>query len=586
MQFRIEVLGLFRLVDLRSGSPIQLRSYARLLAHLAYRAPSYVSRKDLVREFFFDVDHAAANNRLRVALSRFRQQLPGIILESPQGLALNLEVTECDVVEYRNLAQSSRDTANESDELEALIEAVRYLNQREVFATIADWEIEDSTELFDSYYQACVRAGELGLKMGRFGLVEEVTSSALKLWPDDVALWKCHLEASIALGQGNTALRSLRSLRDRELLFHDEIAPLVARIANGDSLASGNGLTLTNPESQLAVEIFKVMLTSKLEIARAVLSSPETLTLAGARPKQMLSLLQQVVGDPRYGDPDWERCMARIAGLRAWLNDAQGVLEAANLLVAGSTDPIILRATWNAIGVAHSLRREWPEAMAAVEKTVQYAKVVGNEIDVISAQGNGAAYLWMQGNFEESDREYERTLRLLKQIGTDQAQFEYVIGSGNRCYIPVMQGDWPRALQLLEEAHELRKSGKTKVAMGTLLPCLAMVRTILGNHDGVLAMTRQGFLDANETESDRSQQIVFEFAAGTLAQTKHKQYARSVVDWVKEWRERTKLPRATAETQLMNLIFTDTEPSIRLHPQESPSLIGREILSRLRQSLN
>lgn len=582
MRYRVEALGPFRLIDLNTGTLIPLRSNARLLSYLALRTHSLVARRVLISEFFPEVDAGTASNRLRVALSRFRKQLPGIILEQPDGLTLNSDVAECDVAEFRQLTQDSIDTPSELEELEVLVQACRYFHRIE---QMDDWDVGMLADLFEAYYQASIRVGELGLHHGKHGLVEEVTSSALRFWPEDVVLWKQLLESSFNLGQGEAAVRRLRARRDRDLIASDVIQPLIKRIQRGETSTSQVEEKLTSSEGELALNIFEIILSKKKSTARAILCSPETLTLAGSRPKIMLSLLERVIGEPEFGDEHWERCMARTVGLRAWLNDAQGVLDAGELLVKGSSDPVILRATWNAIGVAYSIRRQWPQAMEAVNKTVHYAQETGSELDVLSAQGNGASYLWLQGRFEESEKEYHRILTRVKQIGTPQSDFEFIIGSGNRAFIPVMQGDWVRALPLLEEAFELRQSGKTNVAMGTLSPCLAMVRMMLGQQDGVLANLRQGFIEANETESERAQQITFEFAACTLARTCHMDFARSVLDWVLDWRLRTNLPRAEAEVQLFDVVFGDTPLKLKLSERDSPSTVGREILSRLRAVL-
>lgn len=545
-----------------------------------------MSRQRLIEAFFEEVDSSNAKNRLRVALTRFRQQLPGVLLESPEGLALDSNVAESDVEEYRRLVQDSSDTADEEDELELLSQAVRLIRKGDHLATDSNVDGLEFDELFHTHYQCCTRAAEIGLKLSRFSLVEEMASIGLQHWLDDVLLWKYFLESSIALGQGTVALRTLRSLRDRELISHEDIAPLVSRISKTESLDAGSEVNLTQAEAQLAVEIVKALLDSNQSLARSLLCSPETLTLAGTRPRQMHSLLERVVGnEPRFGDEHWERCMARLAGLRAWLNDAQGVLEAGELLVSGSKNPIMLRATWNAIGVAHSLRCDWPRAMEAVEKTVRLAREFGTEIDVLSAEGNGAFYLFLQGKFDEADREYERTLGGIKRIGTPQAEFEVVIGSGNRAYIPAAQGDWERASKLLEEMLELRTTGKTTVAMGALYPCLAMVRMMLGTTEGVVSMMRQGFLYANESESPRSLLLTFEYAACTLAQTSHKAYAKSVVDWVLVRRNQLNLPRAEAEKHLLGLVFGAIQSEQSIPSSESPSSVGREVLSRLRRSM-
>ncbi|MBC8066235.1 MAG: hypothetical protein H7Y17_15495, partial [Chlorobia bacterium] len=161
----------------------------------------------------------------------------------------------------------------------------------------------------------------------------------------------------------------------------------------------------------------------------------------------------------------------------------------------------------------------------------------------------------------------------------------HAMGSGNQAFIPVMQGNWPEALRRLEACYETRTMSSRKIPMDTLLPCLAMVRMMLGRKEEVLAMLRQGFFDANASESEQFQMTTFEFAACSLSCTEHKAFARSVVDWVEDWRSRTNLPRSAAEMDLLERVFTDIGPGSPLKFSEPPPNVGRELLRYLRNSL-
>lgn len=575
-KFRIETLGSVKLIDLSRDEALPLRSNGRLVAYLAVRAPAVVSRKTLVSEIWPDVPTAIGLNRLRVAISKLRQIIPSVLVVAGDGLSIDPESVECDAWEFLELVKGAGDTMRVEDELAALYEAAQFFTRNAAAGKLEGWDSGVLSHVLSAYHDACLRIGELALNLRRESLIVQSRAS-LTFFPHDAVLWSQYLQASLNLGNGEAAVKELAATKDKTLLANKDLRQLIELILNRGRPDED---IFSSEEAKVAAEVVKAVVTSRKELARAILCSPETLSLAGSNPRAMLGLLERVVADPLPGDEHWERCMARICGLKAWLGDSDGVFEYGSQITAHSSNPVILRATWNAISLAHSFRREWTEAMCAIETTIGYAKQTGNEVDVLSGEGNRASYLWQQCRFEESEREYDRILARVKEIGTPQAEFEYVIGFGNRAFIPVMQADWPRALRLIEESQEMRV-GALKVPMGLLLPCLGMVRMALGEPSGVFRLVRQGFFDANESGSERMQQITFEFAACALGFTDHWDFGKAVLDWVRDWRVRTKLPRAAAEEQLCRAVFgSRTAPALR--QDETPSTVGREVLRRLR----
>jgi DNA-binding SARP family transcriptional activator len=577
--FRIQVLGPFRLTG-PDGDVVSFRSNAKLLAVLAVRGSQPVSRRALVSALWPEVDVKTGNNRLRVALSKLRLVLPDALLETEEGLTLDPSAVETDFAEYTELLRSAGDTTSEDDEFEGLYRAFQRFTQGLASRPFEEWPISEIGEALEQFSTACTRAAELALKLNRDSQALEICSAALALAPIDASLWRVLLRARRNLGyRGEAAVRDIVATKDRTLLGNHDIRSLIDQIVKG----APTGYALLD-ESRLSHAIVETLIEKRPELAHAVLSSPETLSLAGSNPRLMLSLLERAVASPSERDSHWERCVARVCGLKAWLGDAQGVFDYGLDLVQRSKNPVILRAVWNAIGVAHSLRWDWPQAMDAVETTIGYAKELDSEIDVLSAEGNRANYLWQQAQFESSLKEYERILSRVKQIGTPQAQFEYVIGFGNRAFIPVMQADWSTALAWITESAGMRE-GSGAVPMGLLLPAWALAKVASGQPNGAFGMIREAFLNASDQDSARSRQITFEFAACTLGFTEHKSFGHSVIDWVDGWRRSTCLPRCAAEIHLIESIFGRNASAAPIDSNEPPSKVGSELLKRLRYSL-
>ncbi|MBC8064269.1 MAG: winged helix-turn-helix domain-containing protein, partial [Chlorobia bacterium] len=251
MEFRIEVLGPFKLVNLRDGASIPLRSNAKILAYLAVQAPQPVSRRAVVHELWPGVEAEVANNRLRVALAKLRQLLPNAIVESQDGLTLHPDVVECDARVFRAMVDESRDTSREEDEFDGLQEAYRYFYRNVRGSGFESWPLEVLKEPIDTFHTVCIRMAELGLKLRRTNIVSEICARALLLWPRDTTLWKAMLEARNSLGQGEAAVREISATKDRALLTDKEVRPVIDRILKGDSDETRYGVSISASEANL-----------------------------------------------------------------------------------------------------------------------------------------------------------------------------------------------------------------------------------------------------------------------------------------------------------------------------------------------
>jgi len=581
-RYRLDVLGRFRFVDVAKNEAIALRSNARLLVALADHQAKGISRRTLIGMIWPEVDPLTAANRFRVALSKFRQSFAEALHENGDSISLNRSVVTTDIDEFLDLVDEAKSASNEEDELRDLVRATHFFVRESPEENCESWEFNLLQETLSVLHAVQVRVGEICLKRKQEETLIGLTGIWFALWPRDPFLWKLNLEAHRRLGRGKDAVRSLTMIKDRGLLRHPEVRETIRRILR-DKVESRNDRQDMSPaESLLAADIVRTMIHMRPEAAMILLSSPETLPLAGAQPKVMSLLLERALGDTSCGDEHWERGLARLIALKAWLNDSDGVFQFGSRLIEVSKNPIILRAVWNAIALAHFLRREWNDAMAAISRAIYYAREAGSEIDLLSAQGNEALFLLHQGCYDDALARYNEVLGRLKEIGTSHADFEYVMGLGNRALIPVMRGDWPRALAWLEECLDLRTNGQHKVSMGSLLPALGMVRAMVEKPQGIAELFRQSFFEANETESIKSQQAAFEFAGYALTVVGHSSYGRSVVDWVHRWREAANMPLAPCEMELFQRICHSIPLELRLNRSQTAAVVGRDILRRLR----
>ena len=581
MRYRLSLISSPELKNLVDDKDIPIRKNARILAALAMSYPEAISRRQLQALTWPGTETEVAANRLRVALTKWRQIFPSGLVESSAGLSLDAREVTCDLWEFQESIRQTQDAFDEKVELELLRAALTpWLGrQHELLQGLP------SAKFWSDLHDAVCRAGNLGLQFDEPENMEGIAELGIKLFADNADTWAIYLRNQISLGDSERAWREFRQHASSKLANHSQIAEVEEW--EKSSSATASEFEFSGSQRDIVMRVIETLVRSRTDLLRPVFSSSQTLGLSGAHPRAMMEVLQLLVNDTEEKDEHWERCMARIVGLKAWLNDARGVQVTAKILLAHTQNSRILRATWNAVAIAHSIVREWPEAMDAIDKTMEFAKETGDPIDVLATRGNRASFLWQMGDYSASDAEYAQVIAETRAIDSPRGEFEVTMGLGNHVFVPIMQNDWPRALAMLEECQERRK--KSNIAMGLLLPALALVRIKMNQTDGVLIQLRQGLRENFATESDRSKQVAFEFSAGVLAATKQGALAHAVLEYTRLWRARTELPRCLAEIDFCSRISDGIPASQRrttINPRTDPKAVGAEILRRLRLELS
>lgn len=576
MRFEVRLAQGARVFDRSRQEEIPLRTYASILAALAGSLRP-LGRDEVIDLVWPEASRAAGRNRLRVALANLRKRLPNAIVESPAGLALNPDVVQIDLLEIAARIRQAEDTVTSPTEFEALGEALAPLGQGDgvlALRTIA-------RPLFDMILAAVVRHFELAQKLKDVPASLASSRLAANISPETPDLWEAFLNVHWKAGRIEDALAWFR-LRASTEVQKDAALHAVLRRVRSSTEPEENPLSAD--EAAVMLEMIQRLEKPRPDLWRTLLSAPEARVIAGRHPRIMHDLLQRAVSlGPGPRDDIWELSAARLCGLKAWLSDASGVLTLAEEILRTSQNPTILRAVWNTVAIAHSINRDWEPAFEALDKTAEYARRTGNEIDVISTEGNRAFFLMHQGRFDESQAEYRSLLDRLESLELEQARFEIAVAKGNSALISVYRRDWDAALAQLESAIVARSEPGMNLQMGLLQSALALAHAQRGQIQEAPGLLRRGFVDAFGAESTPTQQATFEFAAGTLANTSQAGFATAVLEWVADWRCRTGTPRSKAEADLcLSLGLVRATEEKDLGPAAAPPAVGRELMRRLR----
>ncbi|MBL8048378.1 MAG: hypothetical protein JNJ45_06815 [Chthonomonas sp.] len=570
MIYRIEVEPPAQIVNLSTGVATPLRGHAALLVALAL-APEPLRRDDLIRAVWPDTEMEVGRNRLRVALSKFRASHPGLVVAEGDRLGLGTDA-ECAVLHLPSALGDIESAVDNEQERLAIGQTLQRLGPiSEIVARVFPGYESLAVELATRYLEVIRSDADQGIPHALF-------RPLLATLAGQESFVLAYLDAAILAGEGAVAWAALRPH-----LVGDRLTAAIRDRGKVASLpADREGAAYGTEEQTLLLALLKTLEDSRPDLLRSLLGSPESLLLSGKHPRAMHDLLERATRDePKDHDETWQRCMARLTGLKAWLGDADGVLQSAPRVLAHAENPLILRAVWNTIAVAHSLNRNWAEAQSALEKTIDYARAADRPIDVLTAQGNGAFFMMQQGEYRRAYAEYERLQAEMGKVGTNQAKFELALGIGHQAFIPMFERDWPSAEGHFAHAIEIRSAAGSEVQMGLLQLGLACSRMMQTHTTEVESLTRAGLRDAFGAASVRSIQTSLEIVAVTLWGAGDPLLALGIVEWVTRWRSETRCPRSFAEQSWVDQIPAgQSEP---LDANLTAPEVGRLAMRRLRQ---
>lgn len=563
MDFRIEVLGEFRLIDLRTQTEIPMRSYRIVLVALVLNRDRLVPRRELEVTIFSDGDTIAAQNRLRVALFRLRKVIGSALVESGGMVGLQPGVVECDLWEADDLCQDFRDAPDVETQLASLIAASQMSLERGALH-LKSTAPEFARNLLSELKGAVRLAADSGKHEDGFRLA--LAGLQLSAGEKGEALrefFAAAVDFGNEIGGGASLAEQIEmALGGSEQLSGEErtkLKLLRSGVANKDPVS-----TL---ERRFLIELLEIGIKNYPELIRQLLAKPEALPFAGQNPAMMIVLLEQVVGELEPGDDIQERCLARLVGLRAWQNDAPGVLRDAPALLNSSKNPLVLRATWNYVSLAHALSRNWQEAGEALAKTEEFARESGDKIDLLSVQGTRAFYLLHQGKYAEARTEYDRCLDALREIDQPRAALDFAVANGYRAMIPVYAGEWEAGMEALTIAIAIRKSMNPPCQHSLLSSARSLCGIMLDRREDVLSDMVEALREAFNGSVARDQILTLEFLSRVLFELQQGEFAMSICDQTDLWRRDYHLPRSEAEESLVRMIDRSGEPLDEIQPE-------------------
>ncbi len=584
MRLNLQLLTKFRLSHADSDEPIAMRSNGRILAYLAWKGDEAVDRKELMKVLWPEEQSSVAANRLRVALARLRATLGDVMVETPHGLSLDWKQVACDIHDAKEAERDSRSSVTASDELEALTPLLPRLSQTIFELEDEAWQQEAQSEWQNWAGSLCLHIADLAHMLGEQVLAEKAVDAGLQHLPYEPKLRVHHLRLAEAAGRGNEAIKQLHAAQKIQPIHDAAVNQWVEQIQRSQTEDYHPERPLSPDQLEFAGSLIEVLIEKQPELARQVLGSPETRVSAGRNPRLMHSLLLKVIENPVEYDIHWEKCVARTIGLKAWLNDYEGVLQLSPILLARTNEPPIKRAVWNAVSMAKSLIRDWQGALEAIEETIRLAEELGSELDICSSIGTKATCLWLQSRYEDAEKLYAETLSRLAAINSEKAEFDRLVCLGNRAFIPVMQGNFAKGRAWLEDSLAQRDASGLEVSSGLQNSCLAMTKALLGEREGLGLLMHKGLQEAFQSESERFRLLALEFCAGALIALGESSLGWSILTQAEAWRKDINHTRAPAELELIENLLDRVPARARRHVLPlgiTPAKVGKMAVQKL-----
>ncbi|HLK60562.1 MAG TPA: BTAD domain-containing putative transcriptional regulator, partial [Chthonomonadaceae bacterium] len=220
---RIELFGGLRVLQ---GEQVITRfsthKTAALLAYLAFFRKHAHPRETLIEMLWPECEPDAGRNRLSTALSSLRHQLeppatpPGtLLLADRTSVHLNPEAFTTDVADFDAALQAARQTADERQRMQHLIQAVRLYGGELLPGYYEEWVLTRQQQYASRYFTAL---RHLTAHLAKEGQIEEALEYARQAVGAEPAHEEAHLvlmRLLYASGQAEAALGQYRELERR-----------------------------------------------------------------------------------------------------------------------------------------------------------------------------------------------------------------------------------------------------------------------------------------------------------------------------------------------------------------------------------
>lgn len=476
--FVVELFGKPRLLVRGSAS-----EPGQLLARLATAHPKALGREELVFDLYPEVDPLEARNRLRVALSRLRKQIP--LLEYENLVSLDGGEVTVDLYEARLGLQPGQEEPDGRDEAVALSKWLPWLKQTLFPGATHDWELQAQAEWAQSAGLVLERLSELGEELLDASLTATASEALIDHFPGDVAAWNRYLSSMVRLGRPGEASRKLSTFDRRLRQEGVELPEAISAWNSGLSGPSLMGPGLSPGEVRSFEGFFRRAMEVEPELAVQILGSPSFRPEVIRSPEAVLPLLREVARLDTPPSEAKERIQVRIiTALSLTESDAEVLSEVASFLsrpIAPSRRRIALLAA----AFSHAVEGNLSAAMVAIDEAESLVSGPLAEHDRYECRAQRATIQLLDGNFETAERELRAAIDFFEHSPLEGAERDRLAIRGNLGLCLLCRGRYAESSDVLRVVVEQARTNRLGQLIGLNAPTLGLALC----HQGVFEPT-------------------------------------------------------------------------------------------------
>lgn len=445
MAMQIQLIGSITI----DGKPSKL-GQNRLLQLLAVHHPKPVDRETLLAALWPDDESADARNRLRVALSRLRAEVPLTETESKSGgadlIGFDRNEVKVDLYEVHEKLSVSRIEPDPSVEQSLLKELAPLLSKKlcvpsdsEAFQQAHnDWALAAS--------QGLSRLAGLAASEGDWDTSLAAAEGVLSLFPFDADAWESRIQAMVRLSRGQEAARLLS-----KAVKQDDTGQLAELQKELPRLLEGVEHRFTPGQSQLLAKVVERAFEVDHDLLTAFLASSVFRLEMIRAPADALPLLTQAQAlDLPEGDLK-ERIEVRIITCLGLLNRDQEVVDEAERFLSGRIGHARRRIAL--LNQSYSLFKlgQVQRSLDAIDLAIRIAEETDSIFDAWQCKAQKGALLIHLDRLPEAISLLREAVEYFRQNPLDRDADQWVI-QANYALALARSGDLRTAAPLIKEA--------------------------------------------------------------------------------------------------------------------------------------
>ncbi|ARU39781.1 hypothetical protein CCB80_00920 [Armatimonadetes bacterium Uphvl-Ar1] len=274
-----------------------------------------------------------------------------------------------------------------------------------------------------------------------------------------------------------------------------------------------------------------------LEVQAQMLSSPA----------ESLELLDRVQRELEVGSKNWVAIEVARLLCYSTLYDSQQMIAIGEGLLKYELTPHQAGRTWMSLSFALFQLRRWDEAFVAIRSGQKVTREAGFEDRYQVGLVTEGAFLWHVGEAEKARVIYDD---FLSAFDPDQSTFiglNWAIVQSNYGVVELVFGDIQEARRRVDLSFGMRDRINMEQSIPMLLCLMGVVYGRCGDIEEGVDHAVEGLKLTYWRGSSREGQINLEWTCGLLVLGGFRMEAFSLMEWIKDWRQRTGHFRSVAE---------------------------------------